>query len=61
MMRLFGILYGMGGTSLAGSGAVVALVTGWDTLVPIVGAAALGALAAVPVCWIIARRMTGRA
>ena len=36
MLRLAGILYSLIGTTLAGSLVVVALVTGYDTLVPIV-------------------------
>lgn len=59
MFRLFSILYAIGGTTLAGSAMVVALTTGHDTLIPIVAAAAIGALIAVPICWIVARRLTG--
>ena len=61
MMRLFGIIYAMGGTTFAGSAVVAALATGNDTVRPIVIAAVLGALIAVPICWIIAKKITGAA
>lgn len=57
MMRLAVILYAMVGVTFAGSAIVVALVSGLDTLWPIVIAAAIGALAAVPVAAIIARKI----
>ncbi|MEO1276436.1 MAG: CTP synthetase [Pseudomonadota bacterium] len=57
MMRLALILYAMVGVTFAGSAIVVALVSGLDTLRPIVIAAAIGALAAVPVAAIIARKI----
>lgn len=59
MTRLFGILYGIGGTTLAGSSMVVVLTLGQDTLQPILVSAGAGALVALPVCWIVARRLTG--
>lgn len=61
MSRLFMILYSMIGTSLAGSAVVAALTLGMDTLRPIVIAAALGAALAVPVAWVVARRITDAA
>lgn len=59
MARLFMILYSMIGTTLAGSFMVAALASGMDTLKPIVLAAGLGALVAVPVAWLVARRLAG--
>lgn len=59
MARLFMILYSMIGTTLAGSFMVAALASGMDTLKPIVLAAGLGALLAVPVAWLVARRLAG--
>jgi hypothetical protein len=52
------ILYSLIGTTLAGSGVVVALVAGYDTLPGILWAAALGAVLAVPVSLEVARRIT---
>ncbi len=59
MARLFMVLYSMIGTTLAGSFMVAALVSGMDTLRPIVLAAGLGALVALPVAWLVARRLAG--
>ncbi|WP_136637207.1 CTP synthetase [Pseudooceanicola onchidii] len=57
MLRLASMLYSLIGTTLAGSAVVVALVTGQDTLRPILMAAVFGAVAAVPVTWAVARRL----
>jgi hypothetical protein len=56
-MRLMMILYSMIGTALAGSAMVLVLTMGYDTLWPIVGAAAAGAVAALPVSWMVARQI----
>ena len=58
MMRLASMLYSLIGTTLAGSAVVVALVIGQDTLKPIVVAAILGFVAAIPVTWAVARKIT---
>ena len=58
MFRLASMLYSLIGTTLAGSAVVVALVIGQDTLVPIVSAAALGFVAALPVTYLVARKLT---
>ncbi|MHA7866069.1 MAG: CTP synthetase [Salipiger thiooxidans] len=55
MLRLAGILYSMIATTLAGSLVVVALVSGFDTLLPILIAAAAGVLVALPVTWLVTR------
>ncbi|EEX14880.1 conserved hypothetical protein [Citreicella sp. SE45] len=55
MLRLAGILYSMIATTLAGSLVVATLVTGYDTLPPILIAAAAGALVALPVTWLVTR------
>jgi zinc transporter ZupT len=55
MLRLAGILYSMIATTLAGSLVIVALVSGYDTLLPILIAAAAGALVALPVTWLVTR------
>lgn len=57
MTRLMMVLFSMIGTALAGSGVVVALTNGYDTLQPILIAAALGALLAVPATWWVARQI----
>lgn len=57
MLRLAMMLYSLIGTTLAGSAVVVALVIGQDTLRPILIAAALGFIAALPVAWAVASRL----
>lgn len=58
MLRLAMILYSLIGTTLAGSAVIAALTMGYGTLQPILIAAALGALLAVPVAALVARRLT---
>ena len=58
MTRLTLILFSMIGTTLAGSGVVIALTTGHDTLQPILIAAALGAVLALPVSWWVAKQIS---
>ena len=55
MLRLASILYSLIGTTLAGSLVVVALTMGYDTLSPILMAAAVGFVAALPVTWLVAK------
>ena len=57
MLRLAMMLYSLIGTTLAGSAVVVALVIGQDTLRPILIAAALGFIAALPVARAVAARL----
>ncbi|MBY6048024.1 CTP synthetase [Vannielia litorea] len=59
MIRLALVLYSLIGTTLAGSFVVAALVTGHDTLWPILVAAAAGAVVAVPVSLLVARQIAG--
>ncbi|MFT5066251.1 MAG: hypothetical protein ACJAWC_001918 [Yoonia sp.] len=57
MLRLASILYSIIGTSVAGAFIVAALVTGYDTLLPILVAAGVGAIIAVPVSYLIANAL----
>ncbi len=57
MLRLAGILYSLIATTLAGSAVIAVLVAGYDTLVPILIAAAVGFVAALPVSWMVARAL----
>ena len=59
MTRLMMIIFSMASTSLTGAFIVAALVMGMDTLQPILIAAALGFVAAIPVSWIVARQIVG--
>lgn len=58
MTRLMMTLFSMIATPLMGVGVVIALTTGHDSLQPILIAAAIGFVAAWPVSWYIARRLS---
>jgi predicted PurR-regulated permease PerM len=58
MTRLMLVLFSMASTTLMGVGVVIALTMGLDTLQPILIAAALGFLAAIPASWLLARRLS---
>ena len=55
MFRLAGILFSLIATTLAGTAVIAVLTAGFDTLVPIVAAAGVGALAALPVTWFVTK------
>ena len=55
MLRLASILYSIVATTLSGSFIIAALVTGYDTLSPILVATGLGAILAFPVSYFIAK------
>lgn len=56
-MRLMMVLYSMIATAMAGTGVIAVLSAGYDTLWPIVIAAAAGAALALPVAWVVARQI----
>ncbi|MFK7869847.1 MAG: CTP synthetase [Roseobacter sp.] len=57
MFRLASILYSIVSTTLAGTAVIVALVMGFDTLVPILVAVGAGVIAAAPVAYVIAKHL----
>lgn len=57
MTRVMMILFSIVSTSLMGVGIVLMLTLGFGTLKPILLAAAVGFVAAIPVSWLIAREM----
>ncbi len=57
-MRLTMVLYSMIGTAMAGTGVIVVLTMGQDTLWAILEAAAAGAVLALPVSWLVARQIS---
>jgi hypothetical protein len=59
-IRLAAVVYSMVGPTLAGSLIVAALVARLDTLVPILVAAGLGFVIAVPASVVIARKIGGK-
>lgn len=58
MSRLFMLLLSLSMGTLAGIGVIIVLVLGYVSAGAILGAALVGAVLAVPVTWLIARRMT---
>ena len=57
MSRLMMVLFSIISTSLMGAAIVIALTMGLDTLKPILAAAAIGFVAAIPVSWFVARQI----
>lgn len=57
MSRLMMTLFSMIATTLMGIGVIVALVTGYDTGRPIVIAALIGLILALPVSWYVAKQL----
>lgn len=56
-MSLTMILFSIIATTLAGSAVSAVLTMGYGTLWPIIGAAAIGAVLALPVSWLVAREI----
>lgn len=57
MTRLMMILFSMISTTLMGVGIVIALTIGKDTLQPILIAAAIGFVLAIPASWLVAKQL----
>ncbi|MBK5927593.1 CTP synthetase [Rhodobaculum claviforme] len=57
MTRLALLMFSIVSVTFMGVAIVAALVAGLDTLTPIVVAAALGLVAAIPASWLLARRL----
>lgn len=56
-MQLTLILFSVVATSLAGAGVIAVLTMGYGTLMPILWAAATGLLLAIPVSYLIAKKI----
>jgi len=61
MTRLSIVLFSIVSTTLMGVFIIVVLVLGLDTLMPILLAAALGFLVAMPASWILAKMISAAA
>ncbi len=55
MLRLAGILYSLISTSLAGTFIIAVLVAGYGTLTPILAAALVGFVLALPATWLVTK------
>lgn len=58
MTRLMLILFSIISTSMMGAAIVIALTMGLDTLQPILAAAAVGFVLAIPASWIVAKQIS---
>ncbi len=58
MLRLATTLYSIVGSSLAGAAVVAVLVMGYGTMMPIIYAAAVGAIVGVPATWFVAKAIS---
>ena len=56
-MRLFFLIFTLGSTALAGIGITAVLAAGLDGWEPIVIAAVIGAVAALPASWLAANKI----
>ncbi|MEM9578650.1 MAG: CTP synthetase [Pseudomonadota bacterium] len=57
MFRVASMLYGIVATTLAGTGVIAVLSTGVTEVMPLIAAAAAGAILALPVSCFVASRM----
>ncbi|MGH1415464.1 MAG: CTP synthetase [Pelagimonas sp.] len=55
MLRLASILYSIISTSMAGACVIAVLVAGYGSLMPILAAAALGFVLAIPTAWFVSK------
>ncbi|MDI3336223.1 CTP synthetase [Defluviimonas aestuarii] len=58
MIRLFSVIYTLASVTLAGSAIVAALTLGMFGARPIVVAAVIGAVAAMPVAWTVTKKLS---
>ena len=57
MLRLTSLMYSFISATLAGIAIVVVLVAGYDTMMPIIYAAIAGFVVAIPVSWLVAKKV----
>lgn len=59
MIALFLVVHIFVGATTAGGAVALALILGFDSLLPLLAAAALGTLVSIPLSWIVAKRIGG--
>ncbi|PHQ96036.1 MAG: CTP synthetase [Marinosulfonomonas sp.] len=57
MLRMTLLMYSIVSATLAGIAIIVVLVLGYDTLMPIIYAAAAGFIVAIPASWVLAKKL----
>lgn len=60
MLRLTLLMYTILSGSLAGTAIVAVLVSGYDTKIPIIYAAAAGFIVALPISWMVAKKLSNQ-
>lgn len=60
MFRLAAILFSMTSTTVAGIAVIAVLSMGYDTLIPIVIAAAAGFVISIPATWWLTKQITAK-
>jgi hypothetical protein len=58
VLRLFFVIYTLASVTLAGSAVVAALTMGLFGAWPIIAAAVAGAVLALPVAWVVSKRLS---
>ena len=58
MLRLTLLMYSILSGTMAGSAIIAVLVAGYDTKMPIIYAAATGFILALPVSWLVAKKIS---
>ncbi len=57
MLKLVAVIYIVSGATLAGIFMIAALVAGYDSAKPIIYAVTIGFLVALPVTWLVAKKI----
>ena len=58
MLRLTLLMYSILSGTLAGTAIIAVLVAGYDTKMPIIYAAAAGFILALPISWMVAKKLS---
>ena len=51
------VIFSIVSATLMGTGVIVALTSGYDTLAPVLIGAAVGLILSIPVSWLVARQL----
>ena len=57
MSQLWMVIFSIVSATLMGTGIIVALTSGYDTLTPVLIGAAVGLILSIPVSWLVARQL----
>ena len=57
MSQLWMVIFSIVSATLMGTGVIVALTSGYDTLAPVLIGAAVGLILSIPVSWLVARQL----